>query len=532
MLKLIIVDDESLFREALRKTIPWKELGYEVCCEAENGIDALEKIAEFKPDVALVDINMPLMDGLELAAEIKESEMDTRVIIITGYGEFNYARKAIEVGVENYLLKPIDEEQLAKVLSSVKKKIDIKFDELKNQVTVYKPILKEILLGNLLYGTRMFEKEELINLKNSLKVNLDIQSYQVVVIELSETQNWDEDDRQLWIFAILNIISEIFNELCVFESCQDINGRICLVAHAKVIDTNWPQSISSLCERIHLLIEKYLKFKTTIGISNSYKGSTYISKAYNEALYAINNKLIIGENCVIQYGNIIGQVETAVNIYPIEQRQVLLTAARMGEFHKVEDTIYSIFEEMSASNIPRDLVILKCMEVVSTCIEFMGGISNEIKTILGDNFDLLEEIKNKKNLEQMKAWLKEIFFSGMNLKNARVSNFISKTVEDAKKYIDENIGRYDLKIDEIARNVYVGYGYLCTIFKKEMGKTINTYISDTRIIKAKQLIDEGCHSVYAASAKVGYADANYFGKCFKKLYGITPGKYIDNILSK
>src|SRR4051794_41652 len=125
MLKLMLVDDENLFREALKKTIPWKDLGYEVCCEAENGYDALEKIAEFKPDVALVDINMPMMDGIELAAEIKESGLDIRVIIITGYGEFTYARQAIEVGVENYLLKPIEEDQLIKVLNSVKKKIDI-----------------------------------------------------------------------------------------------------------------------------------------------------------------------------------------------------------------------------------------------------------------------------------------------------------------------------------------------------------------------------------------------------------------------
>jgi two-component system response regulator YesN len=120
----------------------------------------------------------------------------------------------------------------------------------------------------------------------------------------------------------------------------------------------------------------------------------------------------------------------------------------------------------------------------------------------------------------------------MNTKYANINRSFSKTVDDAKKYIDENLSKFDLKIDEIARHVYVGYGYLCVVFKKEMGKTINTYISETRINRAKKLIDEGCYSVYGVSARVGYADANYFGKCFKKVYGINPGKYIENISSR
>lgn len=531
MLKLMIVDDESLFREALRKTIPWNDLGYEVCCEAENGFDALEKIAEYKPDVALVDINMPFMDGIELAAEIKESGMDIRVIIVTGYDEFNYARQAIEVGVENYLLKPINEEKLMKVLSSVKKKIDIKIHELKKKVSVYKPILKEMFLSNLLYGSRLFTGEELKNLKNSLETDMDNCPYQVVTIELCEKQEygWNDDDRQLWIFAVLNIAAEVLSETCVFESCRDIHGRIHLVVQFNTIDANWPPNLYNLCERIRSLVSKHLNFNVTIGISNSHKGLKYLSKAYNEALYALKNSITFGENRVILYENVAVSEKAAGNVYPIEQRQQLLMSARMGLFDEVDKIIDSIFEELKLSNASSEIVIIKCMEMVSTCFEFISGTGNEIKSLLGDDFNLLKEVNSKKNIDEMKAWVKDIFFTAMKNQDAGTNSHLHKIACEAKKYIDDNISKFDLKVIDVARHVHVAYGYLCVVFKKEMGKTINAYITETRINKAKKMMDEGCRSVSLIAAKVGYTDANYFGKCFKKIYGITPGKYIENI---
>lgn len=534
MLKIMIVDDENLFREALKKTIPWNDLGYEICCEAENGYDALEKIAEFKPDVALVDINMPMMDGIELAAEIKESGLDIRVIIITGYGEFNYARQAIEVGVENYLLKPIDEEQLIKVLNSVKKKINIKIDELKKQVIVYKPLLKEMLLNSLLQGTRLFAERELITLKKSLAIDFDTQPYQVVIIELCEKQEykWDENERQLWIFAVSNIANEIFSDICIFESCQDIHGRLCVVVHVKPMDMNWRQDVSNLCERVRISIAKFLKFSVTVGVSDIHEGYRYITQSYNEALYALKNRLMVGENRVILYGNVVVSHEVSINIYPVEQRQQLLMAARMSGFDEVDETIHSIFREIRLSKVSNDLVMIKCIELVSTCFEFVAGTGNEIRSVFGDGFNIFEEIHKKKTVDELELWIKEIFHKVMNSELANINIRFSKTVEDAKKYINENFSKFDLKIDEIARQVYIGYGRLCLLFKRETGKTINDYITEIRINKAKKLIDDGCNSVSAVSARIGYADANYFGKCFKKIYGITPGRYIDNILSR
>lgn len=531
MLKLMIVDDESLFREALRKTIDWRELGYEVICEAENGIDALEKIAQFRPHVVLADINMPFMDGIELAAEVKQNGLDICFIIITGYEEFAYARQAIEVGVENYLLKPVDERELMKLLAAVKKRIDGQLDDLKKQIKVYKPLLKEMLLGSLLQGTRLFASEEWRQLKESLAIDPDDRPYQVIAIEIDGRKEWSQEDKRLWAFAVSNIMRDLLEADCVFEICSD-HQHVCAVIHIKEPDAGWPVDLVQVCGKIRGAVLKYLKLDLTIGISNTHQGFEFLPSSYEDALYAIGNRHMFGDNKVIRYGDIIVSNETALRIYSIEQRQRLLMAARLKDAGEVEGVLEEVFGEIRKANASIELAKNKCLELVSTYIEYVEGTGNEIRRVFGDDESLSRELKEKKSLEEWESWIKSIYRKALRADLIHAGQGMSKTVEQAKKYIDQNLGRFDLKIDDIARHVYIGYGRLCELFKKETGVTINTYITEARIQRAKKLIDEGHHNVSAVSALVGYADANYFGKCFKKKYRLAPAKYIDNLLSR
>lgn len=533
-LKIMIADDEALFREALTKTTPWNELGYEVCCEAENGYEALEKISEYKPDVALVDINMPIMDGLTLAAEIKRRELDVRVIIITGYSEFEYARQALESSVENYLLKPVDDDQLARVLTDLKSKINLKKDQQKKKVTVDRPLIKEMILNNLLQGSRQFENEELSVLKKSFVIDPDGQPFLAIVIELCEKEEyrWNEDERRLWLFAVTNIIREIFSTGYTFECWYDNYNRICVLANISSQDNSHISDISGFCERIRLYVKKHLSLIVTIGISNVHQGFDNMAKSYNEAISALKNRLLVGDGKVIHYSRIPESDTDAVNIYPVDQKRQILMAARLGNTDEVNQIITSVFEEIKSTNSSSDLVMVKCIELVSTCLEFISSTGHGMKGVFGHGFNILQHIQRKRTVEELEQWIKDIFRDSASYISANKAKRYSKTVEDAKKYIYENYSRSELNIDDVAKHVYVRYGHLCSLFKRETGNTLNDFITELRINKAKVLIDEGCHSVSVVSAKVGYADSNYFGKCFKKIFGINPSKYIDNLLSR
>ncbi|MBB6731857.1 response regulator [Cohnella zeiphila] len=533
MLRIMLVDDESLFREALRKTIPWESLGYEICCEAENGIDALEKIHQYKPHVALVDINMPMLDGIELAAEIKENGLNVTVIIITGYEEFAYARQAIEVGVENYLLKPVQEEQLIKVLASVKKKHEIAMEEWKQQVKVHKPLLKEMLLNNLLQGTKVLAAEQWNQLKPSLAIDPDAEAYRVLAVEIADPKEagWNDEEKRLWAFAAANIARDVLAAECTFDSCQDAD-RLCAVVAAADARAGWPLDLARLGENIRQSLLKYAKLDVAVGVSRMRVGVGRLPESYREALYALNRLRISGRNGVLVYSDAPVSDEAALRIFPVEQRQQLLMGARMNDSQWVGDLIRSIFGEIRQAHAPVELVVNKCVELVSTCLEFVDGTGNEMKGVFGEDSRLLGNLYERRSIDEWEQRVLRIYSRAMAAVAMQENQSASKTVEKAKDYIDRNLGKYDLKIDEIARHAYIGYGRLCELFKRETGVTINNYMTDARIRQAKRLIDEGCRSVSAVSAQVGYADANYFGKCFKKKYGIAPGNYIDKLLAK
>lgn len=535
MLKLMIVDDEYLFREALKVSLPWNVLGYEICCDAENGYDALEKMKEFKPDVALVDINMPIMDGLEFAAEIRETVENVKIIIITGYGEFSYAHQAIQLGVENYLLKPVDEKELANILTSIKGVIEkesaakLEIEALRKQVQQYRPMLKEMILNELLQGNHQREKEGFLELKDYFRADIDTSSFRTVVVEMDEKREygWSINDRQLWCFAVSNIICEILSTCCSFDICRDIENRINVIVYHEKGDNGQQWDIINLCERIRVSVSKYLKFTITVGVGNLYDDISALPLSYKEAVFSLKNKLAMGENKIFSFENF-AEYDMKVSLYTVEQRKQLLMNLRVGDIQGVEVIIHSIFGKAQRMNYSGELIVVMCVELVSTCLEFVAETGYSIKNILGTDFDILGYIQEKKSLVELEDCIKEMFLKASELVHGSKNKRSTRMVEEAKKYIQDNFSRFDLKIDDIARHIHVKYGHLCFLFKRETGSTINDYITETRVKKAKELIDEGLASVSSVSNKVGYADANYFGKCFKKLYGLTPGRYIEN----
>ena len=533
MLKLMIVDDENLFREALKISLPWKQLGYEVCCEAENGYDALERIAEFKPDVALVDINMPVMDGLELAAEIRENGLDVKVIIISGYGEFTYARQAIEVGVVNYLLKPVDEEELIKALSAIRKAIEkerstgYEMEGLLRQANAFRPLLKEMLLNDLMQGSRCISGDDLPALGLQLEPDVHSRLFQVAVIELDEKAEygWNAETRQAWGFAVSDIAAGLLTDCgCRHEISHGYQGRLNVLLFPDAHDQDNQLELIGAFDRIRLTVSKSLGFTVTTGMGRPYESIGQVSMSYKEALYALNNRLAIEENSVLYYP-VAAEYRPGGNIFPIEQKMQLHMCLRIRNFSEAEKIITSVLAEIRQNNPSIEMAKFICSELVSSVLQTAIEAGRA-----GGFFDLcltaFQQIQTKTNLNEMETLIMKLL-PQLSGDDPGKSKRMSRIVESAKDYIGQNYSRFDLKIDEIAKHIFVQYGHLCFVFKRETGKTINEYISDFRISKAKELIDGGCLSVSMVAAKVGYADANYFSKCFKKLAGVTPGKYME-----
>ncbi len=539
MTKIMIVDDEFYFREALKVSLPWKELGFEICAEAKNGKDALGRIEDCYPDIVIVDINMPIMDGLELVQCVRDRGINCRFVILTGHSEFNYAKQAVQLGVNNYILKPVDEEELKNALLEIKKiinmeaSIKIEIEGLKQQVRDSLPLLKDKLLNELIEGSFRRGKEETIQRMEYLNVCIHSVYYQVVSIEFDYDESfcWDVDDRQLWKFAVSNIIREILADQFAFEICYDRDDKICIIMGMDNID--YQNGIDPLLEnRLELIrasVSKHLGFTITIGVGNEKNELFDIPQSYKESLVAVKSKLTIGKNRIITYSSIADSVIKR-NLFTAEHRSQLLMNMRTVDEAEVHTLISQIFLEMRYENIHHEIPFVVCIEMVAVCLEFIVEVGLSLNDILpGNQLNVIEEIQSKRSIEEMQSWIEEIFQHTLETLKKNKHSKASRLVEEVKRYIRSNYCNNELGIDEIAKSLFVNYAHLCFIFKRDTGFTINEYLTEYRIKKAKEFFDGGDTLILDVADRVGYADANYFGKCFKKYYGLSPSRYLDNI---
>ena len=203
---------------------------------------------------------------------------------------------------------------------------------------------------------------------------------------------------------------------------------------------------------------------------------------------------------------------------------------RTADETEVQKLIGQIFSEMRSENIHHEIIFVVCIELVAVCLEYIVETGLSFKDILPNNrINIIEELQSKGSIDEMESWIEEIFRLTMELTQKSRNSKVSKLIDEVKNYIETNYQNDSLSIDEMAKKLFVNYAHLCFIFKRDTGVTINEYLTEFRIKKSKEFFDNGDTLVLNVASKVGYADANYFGKCFKKFYGLTPSKYIENI---
>ena len=539
MYKVMIIDDEFYFREALKVSIPWEELGLEVCGEAKNGKDALEKVADLNPDIMIVDINMPIIDGLEFIQSVKETGIESKFIILTGHSEFNYAKQAVQLGVNNYILKPVNEEELISSLIEIKEiikretSIKFEFEGLKQQVRDSIPLLKDKLLNELLQGSLIPKENETLKKMEYLKINIKSDYYLVITIELDcgDDTNWDNEEKQLWKYAVSNISSEILDEKFIFDICYDIDDRICIIVGMDGTQNkgDFLTQLESRLELVRSAICKHLDFTITVGVGSEKAELFDIPVSYRESIIALKHKLTLGKNRIILY-SLVAESGIKGTVFSGEYRSQLLMNIRTADEEEVNKLISQVFMRVRGENIHHQILFVVCIEMVAVCMEAMVEMGLRIEDVITQgSFNLVEEIQSKKSIAEMETWIKEIFMHTLEtIKKNKISK-ASRLIEEVKKYISSNYQSSELSIDEIARNLFVNYAHLCFIFKRDAGVTINEYLTEFRIRKAKELFDSGNTLILDVASKVGYADASYFGKCFKKYYGLAPSKFIENI---
>lgn len=540
MYSVIIVDDEYYFRQSLKIMLPWAELGCEIQGEAKNGREGLDLVEALDPDIALVDINMPVMDGLEFVQTLRGKGKNTKVIILTGHSEFNYARQAVEMGVQKYILKPVDEDELKEAILSIQDLIDresriqFEMEALKRQVKENIPILKDRFLNGIVHGNVIMEVERIRADSDYLGLDLIAEAYQIVLLEIDdvETRGWSQIDLHLWSFAVSNVAGEILSGSYLCHALSDGADRTCLIlGHRNGRRGGCISDVADICESVKDVLERNLGFTVTIGVGNPHDDIRDLPISYREAVFALKNRLILGKNRVItQYA--VSETTMKGNFLPTETRSELLIDMRLNDEDALHRNILLIYENIRNRNASPETLMVTSIELTSTCLEFLAESGLGFMDIFDAPVDLLGEIQSKKSIADLQKWSIDLFDRAIRSVAGLRGTRSSRIAEDIKRYIQKNYQNDEFRIDDLVRTVFVNYSHLCYVFKRETGMTINDYLTEVRTNEARRLFDGGNTFIKDVAERVGYVDANYFAKCFKKRFGLTPSLYLENLMKR
>jgi two-component system response regulator YesN len=547
MYKLILVDDEEDVREGVVREVDWEAIGFEVIEKAENGREALEMVERLQPDVVVTDIQMPFMNGLQLAEAIRERYPTIKLIILTGHDEFEYAQRAIKLHIDEYVLKPFSAQELINALLKVKGQIQEEVAHRENVQLLMEhyrksmPVLKENFLATLM--NRKLPREEVVEKAANYGIEISGKSFVAAVMSIDgvlipeeELENREElsksvslkysPDQALKYFALLNITEEIVDkrrlglvfmhndQVVVLSVRESENREIALQETMKVL------------EEVRQNVEKYLKFTLTVGIGTVMKDVTKISYSYEDAVLALDYRLILGNNRIISIDDVEMRTVEKVRFDDVKEH-ALTRCIKVGTNQEIRETMDELFQGIEGAVSVKDYQIY-LLEIL-TCILKAAKDSNlNVDEVFGDNFIPFTEINKFTSLEEAKKWLAELCASMMNHIATDRQYTYKNLVEMAKDYTKNHYHEGDITINKVCGHLHISAGYFSSIFKKETKMTFVNYLNHIRMEAAKEMLRSTDMKALEIAEKVGYADANYFSFSFRKNVGVSPKEYRNN----
>ena len=537
MLKVVIVDDEALVRVGLKSMLEWENLGYMLAGEASNGQQGLEMIVASQPDIVITDIKMPVMDGLEMIRKASDFCSSIKFIVLSSFDEFHLVKQAMKMGVEEYLIKlELEPETLKGTLTQIREKIlaereeDDKRKRLERHLRVNKPIMREEFFKKLI-GKFLLSQEEIDETKAYLEIDLFEERLFCVTIKVHDMHNMDQfenEDLQLFNFSVINIVDEIANDLFKGYSFKFNTGEYAAILSLEngMEDLAFKAKTDEMAERLIQMLKQYFNISVSIGVSCLCSGLKQIAKAYSESYEAVQNSFFKGSGKVIYYSEINPQTVGEANIVISNIKDNLLKAVQTNDIEAVQIIFDEIVNTFECFRISREKAYDLCCQVGYLISGNIDLEEEELKEVLGYDTSLYDNISKLSTLAEIIHWMRMLQRGLCLLLTKNDEQGTNRLVAKARKYIHEHYTE-DINLNDIASMFSISPGYFSTIFKQNTGMCFTDYVAEVKIAEAKKLLRESNYKIYEISEMLGYENAYYFSRVFKKITGMTPSEFLS-----
>lgn len=535
MIKLFLVEDEIVMREGIKNNIDWEKEGIEFVGEASDGELAFPMIQKLRPDIIITDIKMPFMDGLELSRMVKKEMPDVKILILSGYNEFDYAKQAISIGITDYLLKPISS---GKLLESVKE-VAVKIQEEKEQ-KAYMEKFKEEMAENEHLEKQKFFSELVANklsmaemLEKGKRLGMDLSAENYVILLGMVKKEGDKvnqySEEAVEIMDKLNEAIEGDQNCYLFDRGAEGFGVLVKGDAEFQIEA----FLQARREDFYHMLEKYADMEYFIGVGKTVQRLRELPDSFDEANKAFAYRYFEKTNKVVFYDRLeesgFSQEDTLdlsnLDVGKIDKK-ILQNFLKSGLQEEVSHFVHDYFAGIGGKNIEsfsfRQYITMDMYFGTIAFVEEMGAESEEIIKRCGDIANVSGMLSS---IDTTIQYITDIIKEALALRDTLSASKYSAVLGSAIEYIEEHYHEEEISLNKVAAHVNMSPSHFSTIFSQEMGRTFIEYLTNVRMEKAKELLM--CTNM--KSSEVGYAtgykDSHYFSYLFKKTQNCTPKEY-------
>ncbi len=542
MYRILIADDEAYVRDLVAKSINLSDLNVEVVGCAEDGKQAIEMVKQLQPDILVTDICMPQLSGLELIQAVKDTGVELKTIIISGYDDFAYAKTAMELGVTNYLLKPFLPDELFEVIEKLIEEIDNNASLLRNMQE-----LQTHFDDNLLYMQERFlkevilkrsEKKNLIDEGRMLKLDLKARYYCCGIIKLlAETMDvkWSFASQKL-IEDFLRIIKDEYFDSHIMTYAVGFHDKQLTIMfcsnHGDVFD--FYTGLRTGMEKMNQSFQKYYNIKLVCSLGKIYPRLEQISDSYEEALL-VTKTILPNQNSVMNYEEAKQLMENRslepMRNRPQELEEKLILNIRLSRKEKALEILNDIilFYENFYLSSPQ--------YVNMSIFGLVFSVDNALMES-GSSFRIWQDEKMKQyfkdqlvcgTLYDTKLMLENFISQRCEEFSVIISNQSDKLVYDIKTLIEHNLSNEEFNLESASSQLFFSANYVRQIFKQKTGEGFTEYLTLKRMERAGELLQNPTNKIQDVAQSTGYSSQRYFSSVFKKHYGCTPTEYRERL---
>lgn len=534
-IKVFLVEDEMVIRRGIKNSIDWEKEGYIFCGEASDGELAYPMIIKEKPDILITDIRMPFMDGLELCKLVKKELPNIKILILSGYDEFDYAKEAIRLGVTEYLLKPISSGKLLEALNGVSESIRREKED-KDLVRKYMEEMREntehekqkffeqMIAGNLSMADALETGEK-------YEMNLSAGMYNLLLFRFTLGKENRKSGELLGEaeYAIEKLTERLEY---VFEFQRGVEGWAFLLMADN--EEQMSERVKELSKDLEEIMKNYSTIAYFGGIGQPVARLRELEESFREAERALAARFTMELNRIISVEDIrmAQNVDTLDDIEITSFGEIEKTRTMLEKFlnNGAEDEIDEFVdvyinelpEENLKSVLMRQYIIMDAYIVMMSFCEKFEGIEGEMQA---QSEELKNSMKTIQTLEEIKNYIRMLLKKIIGVRDTISGRRYSDIIEIAKDQIRKTYMSDEISLNTIAAEVGMSPSYFSSIFSKEMGKTFVEYLTEIRMDRAKELLMCSSMKTSEIGYEVGYKDPHYFSYIFKKTQNCTPKEF-------